>query len=141
MLSHSQTNAQSDNGGSHASHISLPSEIDVESVGQEHTRPLADQGVDISRAEHEFFEFSQQLRRRSAAEAWNNASGETIAAAPTLPTSTSDPTVDVDIEKAEKAAQSEGGFDLREYLTSSNDAYQQAGIKHKVRMVSLKIHI
>lgn len=37
-----------------------------------------------------------------------------------------------DVEKA-AAEDEEERFDLREYLTSSNDANQEAGIKHKVR--------
>ena len=60
--------------------------------------------VDISRAENEFNALAQRLR--------NSAD-----------------TVDIqdDIEKGEKAEV----FDLREYLQSSNDANQAAGIKHK----------
>ncbi|KAG6881076.1 hypothetical protein C0993_002934, partial [Termitomyces sp. T159_Od127] len=36
-----------------------------------------------------------------------------------------------DLEKAELAGDATEQFDLREYLTSSNDANQAAGIKHK----------
>jgi hypothetical protein len=38
-----------------------------------------------------------------------------------------------DVEKAPAEDEDEERFDLREYLTSSNDANQGAGIKHKVR--------
>ena len=37
-----------------------------------------------------------------------------------------------DVEKGIVSKHSEEHFDLREYLTSSNDANQAAGIKHKV---------
>lgn len=36
-----------------------------------------------------------------------------------------------DVENASQDTSTEEGFDLREYLTSSNDAGQAAGIKHK----------
>lgn len=39
---------------------------------------------------------------------------------------------DGDLEKAEPVGDATEQFDLREYLTSSNDANQAAGIKHKV---------
>ncbi|KAI0945373.1 hypothetical protein AcW1_001611 [Taiwanofungus camphoratus] len=66
--------------------------------------------VDVARAEAEFNELSRALTIRSRA--------------------TEDRSFDEkDIEKA--AAHDEERFDLREYLSSSNDAMQSAGIKHK----------
>ena len=67
--------------------------------------------VDVVNAENEFNALAQRLR--------SPTSNDTIKNIPTDP------------EKGEKHQDSET-FDLREYLTSSNDAHQQAGIKHKV---------
>jgi len=71
--------------------------------------------VDIARAESAFNELSRQLTIRSEA-AMSTKSTDSTAASK-------------DIEKGTDSDR----FDLREYLTSSNDANQRAGIKHKVR--------
>jgi hypothetical protein len=74
--------------------------------------------IDIARAEEEFYTLSRQLiARAEAAEKTSQLSAATRSGK--------------DSEKGGNA--SGGGFDLREYLTSSNDANQNAGIKHKVR--------
>jgi len=72
--------------------------------------------VDVARAEQEFNELSRQLSSRSR-EARSQQSSESSATAK-------------DLEKA--GDEKNDHFDLREYLTSSNDANQNAGIKHKV---------
>ena len=82
---------------------------------------LNEHQVDIAQAEYEFNELSRQLSRRSAAARSNSKLSCTTAAA-------------VDIEKAEVKEEETERFDLREYLTSSNDANQKAGIKHKVKI-------
>jgi ATP-binding cassette, subfamily G (WHITE), member 2, SNQ2 len=69
--------------------------------------------IDVRRAEEEFNTLSRQLSNRSA---------NTIRKSTDL---SHDP------EKGLDAG--EGRFDLREYLTSSNDANQKAGIRHKVQ--------
>jgi ATP-binding cassette subfamily G (WHITE) protein 2 (SNQ2) len=63
--------------------------------------------VDIASAEAKFNELARELSRHSELEK---------------------PTADV--EKGD-GAENGGAFDLREYLTSSNDANDAAGIKHK----------
>lgn len=68
--------------------------------------------VDVVEAEARFNELSRQLTLRS-----QGSPSETEA------------DFKKDIEKGE--AERETGFDLREYLSSSNDANQAAGIKHK----------
>lgn len=60
--------------------------------------------VDVQAAESEFNELARRLSRPQSSD-----------------------TVQIDLEKGQK----EESFDLREYLSSSNDAHQQAGIKHK----------
>ncbi|KAJ7150350.1 ABC-2 type transporter-domain-containing protein [Mycena filopes] len=72
-----------------------------------HTAPYS---VDVARAEEEFYALSRQLTQKSLP----GHSGLTTRAA----------------SDAEKGGDEEL-FDLREYLTSSNDAQQKAGIKHK----------
>ncbi|THH33132.1 hypothetical protein EUX98_g1017 [Antrodiella citrinella] len=62
--------------------------------------------VDVNRAEETFHQLEKTLSRRSTSARKYDSD-------------------DNDPEKAELA------FDLREYLSSSNDAYQSAGIKHK----------
>jgi ATP-binding cassette, subfamily G (WHITE), member 2, SNQ2 len=76
----------------------------------------ADHHVDVAEAEATFNELSRQLSRQSRKQS-------------TIRGSTSDDGKNIpkDVEKAEP----EERFDLREYLTSSNDANQQAGIQHK----------
>ncbi|KAJ6520219.1 ABC-2 type transporter-domain-containing protein [Mycena sanguinolenta] len=67
--------------------------------------------TDIEQAKDEFNALSRQLTLKSQD---NSVSGATARA-------------ESDVEKAED---SEPPFDLREYLTTSNDVQQQAGIKH-----------
>ena len=69
-------------------------------------------GIDVLRAEEEFNILSRQLSNRSA---------NTIKKSSD---SFRDPEKGLDAD--------EEYFNLREYLTSSNDANQKAGIKHKV---------
>jgi len=73
--------------------------------------------IDVALAKSEFSELSRQLSRRS-----HSASASTINCEP---------------GELEKGAASDDAFDFREYLTSSNDANQRAGIKHKVSDVAL----
>lgn len=68
--------------------------------------------IDVRRAEEEFNTLSRQLSNRTA----NSIKKSTDAS-----------------HDLEKGADEEGHFDLREYLTSSNDANQRAGIRHKVK--------
>ncbi|KAK2465465.1 hypothetical protein APHAL10511_002357 [Amanita phalloides] len=71
--------------------------------------------VDIARAEEEFYTLSRQLTARGeAAEKASKLSSSTKAGNDT-----------------EKANDEPDVFDLRDYLTSSNDANQKAGIRHK----------
>ncbi len=74
--------------------------------------------VDIARAEEEFYALSRQLTARAEA---------AVEKASQLSVSTR---AGKDSEKGDNAQEV---FDLREYLTSSNDANQNAGIKHKVK--------
>ncbi|KAJ3512950.1 hypothetical protein NLJ89_g3230 [Agrocybe chaxingu] len=75
--------------------------------------------VDVARAEEEFYELSRQLSKRS----------EVVKSTARLSDIT---TAGQDLEKGvEKVDDAEETFDLREYLTSSNDQNQNAGIKHK----------
>jgi hypothetical protein len=75
--------------------------------------------VDVARAELAFNELSRQLTIRSEA---------AMSA-----TEFTDSTATKDIEKGTDS----DPFDLREYLTSSNDANQMAGIRHKVRALTV----
>lgn len=72
-------------------------------------------GIDIVRAENEFHTLSRSLSKQSEVHK-RNLSSTTVASH--------------DVEKANKDEPER--FDLHEYLSSSNDANQQAGIKHKV---------
>ena len=76
--------------------------------------------VDVEEAEQIFNELSRALSRRSNEEPEKSRETE-------FNSSQSDH--DKDLEKG--AADGEERFDLREYLQSSNDAHQSAGIKHK----------
>ena len=74
---------------------------------------------DVLRAEAEFDALSSHLTEQASEPrggALKKTSSTTLAQS------------NRDLEKAERPA----GFDLREYLTSSNDKNQAAGIKHKV---------
>jgi ATP-binding cassette, subfamily G (WHITE), member 2, SNQ2 len=115
------------------SHVSLPTADSL--------TPAA--GVDVSRAEFDFFALSRQLSRRSGVARWDNPSAVTIQNPDSYASSDqSAKTPDGNLKEFEKGAINdlEKGrledeterFDLREYLTSSNDDYQQAGIRHKV---------
>ena len=73
--------------------------------------------IDVLRAEEDFNTLSRQLTKRSA-----NSIRKSID---------SDPEKGLDVD--------EEYFNLREYLTSSNDANQKAGIKHKVIINTLDI--
>ena len=70
--------------------------------------------IDVRRAEEDFNMLSRQLSNRSA----NSITGRKSI------DSFHDPEKGLDAD--------EEYFNLREYLTSSNDANQKAGIKHKV---------
>lgn len=61
----------------------------------------------------------------------HSLSQATFLASPHEVARVSEESQDPDLEKGKPQPQAEGGFDLREYLTSSNDAYDEAGIKHK----------
>lgn len=74
--------------------------------------------VDVSSAERQFNELSRQLSIKKSST--TTASVETAQG-----------------KDVEKGAEEEDNFDLREYLSSSNDANQQAGIHHKVRLKRL----
>jgi len=74
-------------------------------------------GIDVVRAQNEFSNLARSLSKQSE----GHRSTTTIASH--------------DVEKGAKEDEVEP-FDLREYLTSSNDANQQAGIKHKVGVFS-----
>lgn len=76
--------------------------------------------VDVVHAEQEFNELSRQLSTRSEVGRTSSKLSDSTTAA-------------VDIEKAAVDDEVVERFDLREYLTSSNDANQKAGIKHKVK--------
>lgn len=76
--------------------------------------------IDVVRAEEEFNALSRQL----------SVPSEVHRKRSELSTTTIGPG---DVEKGVKDDEEHEHFDLREYLSSSNDANQQAGIKHKVR--------
>lgn len=80
-------------------------------------------GINVIRAKNEFDALARSLSKQSAQ--GQKSSNATVASQD-------------DIEKVGKDASEQ--FDLREYLTSSNDAHQQAGIKHKVGVFSRFSH-
>jgi len=83
------------------------------------TRRTAHNQVDIRQAEAEFVQLQRQLTRRDYPDRPQSSTPQ-----PEHPNK--------DLEKAsDDEAEAEERFDLREYLTSSNDANQAAGIKHK----------
>ncbi|KAK7464484.1 ATP-binding cassette transporter snq2 [Stygiomarasmius scandens] len=91
---------------------------DVEARRSGTANSYSDTGVDVARAEREFNELSRQLSRlsqRDGEKGWSKK----------------DQTVVTVTEDVEKGGDTGEVFDLREYLSSSNDANQQAGIKHK----------
>lgn len=73
--------------------------------------------VDIEQAEDTFNELARQLSRHSARIDQSKQTSRTASVY-----------MSGDLEKGDKA---DRPFDLREYLTSSNDANEAAGIKHK----------
>lgn len=81
-----------------------------------HQITQTDRGVDITQAEAAFNELSRQLSKASRLEkTYSNSSDDDLKKG-------------LDIEKGADVAEP---FDLREYLSSSNDANEAAGIKHK----------
>ncbi|KAL0571220.1 ATP-binding cassette transporter snq2 [Marasmius crinis-equi] len=92
---------------------------DVEAQQAKHTPDDVDQGsVDVARAERQFEELSRSLSRQLSS---HSTTKKVIGG--------TEKTLDTDVERV--ISSDETVFDLREYLTSSNDANQQAGIKHK----------
>jgi hypothetical protein len=89
--------------------------------------------IDVARAEEEFHALARQLTQRSL----NNTDTVTVpdlhkSRSSVITRAASHPEKGVDIGKGvdiEKGADDVEPFDLREYLTSSNDAQQEAGIK------------
>ncbi|KAG7452088.1 uncharacterized protein BT62DRAFT_882231 [Guyanagaster necrorhizus] len=96
------------------------SPVDGATLNEVETQPSSrdetEAHVDVDRAEQEFNALSRQLTIRSEGDGENNK-WKTASAK--------------DLEKGVSAITEESRFDLREYLTSSNDANQNAGIKHK----------
>lgn len=88
----------------HSENRPWPDSTSVNEVNSSH--------INVRRAEEEFNTLSRQLSNRSA----NTIRKSTV--------SSHDP--EKGLEEDEEI------FNLREYLTSSNDANQKAGIKHKV---------
>jgi ATP-binding cassette, subfamily G (WHITE), member 2, SNQ2 len=70
--------------------------------------------VDVSYAKDSFNELSRQLTHKSNASSTVEGEG-----------------VEKDVEKGNDGTGGDQAFDLREYLTSVNDANLEAGIKHK----------
>lgn len=73
--------------------------------------------VDIEKAEDTFNELARQLSRHSAPRVHQSKQTSRTASV-----------YSADLEKGDEV---DRPFDLREYLTSSNDANQAAGMKHK----------
>ena len=74
-------------------------------------------GIDVAEAEAEFNQLSRALSRRSVTQSQSE--------------NEKDFKEHRDVEKGAEAEGAEEPFDLRAYLSSSNDARQQAGIQHK----------
>ena len=79
--------------------------------------------VDVEQAERTFNELSRALSRRSV-------TGQTVTKKSSKTESTSSYN-GKDVEKGGDAGEGEAPFDLREYLRSSYDANQDAGLKSK----------
>ena len=103
-------------GRGRSENLNGPSWPDSTSVNEINSLP-----IDVRRAEEEFNTLSRQLSNRST----NSIRKSTDSF------HASDP------EKGLPVDADEEYFDLREYLTSSNDANQKAGIKHKVITMNL----
>lgn len=99
-------------------------------LGSPHAQVSPGSGVDVDRAEQDFVELSRELSRRSAVagQEWASSSASTVHGVVSPDKSQKD------LEKG-RGEEPETTFDLREYLTSSNDANQDAGIKHKVSYI------
>jgi hypothetical protein len=83
--------------------------------------------VDVERAEQAFAELARSLSRRSYNQGTQHA-GDPDATVHATPAST----INHDSKDIEKGGNTESTqFDLREYLTTSNDKNQEAGIYHK----------
>jgi ATP-binding cassette, subfamily G (WHITE), member 2, SNQ2 len=80
-------------------------------------------GVNVEKAENTFNELSRQLTQGTVVD--DRDHGDEDSRVPTAVGKR----MTRDLEKAE--VDLEESFDLREYLTSSNDANERAGIKHK----------
>jgi ATP-binding cassette subfamily G (WHITE) protein 2 (SNQ2) len=80
-------------------------------------------GVNIEKAENSFNELSRQLTQGTVVDDKDQEHGGDSRVIPVSQRTTKD------IEKGE--VDPEQPFDLREYLSSSNDANERAGIKHK----------
>jgi len=100
----------------------MPDATSLDGNDRRHSGIPVGSNVNVASAEQEFAELSRQLSRRSVVRDTNSAS--------TINGSQND---SKDVEKGE-VHDADDNFDLREYLVSSNDANQQAGIKHKVRL-------
>lgn len=79
--------------------------------------------VDVFRAEQEFNALSRQLTVQSQNPQPNSKTSSATA-----------------IQDAEKGEDGTTPFNLRDYLSSSNDANEQAGIKHKVSAVATSLN-
>ncbi|KAI6133706.1 pleiotropic drug resistance ABC transporter [Pisolithus croceorrhizus] len=96
--------------------------------GAQHVEPAAaNSHVDVQGAEETFNELIRQLSRHSQTRNVHRSNLASKTASVTSHTTTPD------VEKGKLNAEDgdEKPFDLREYLTSSNDANQAAGIQHK----------
>jgi hypothetical protein len=82
--------------------------------------------VDIARAEQVFHDLERRLSRFSQVSV-------SAAAQPHDPHSGTSTLAEKETDDVEKG---EGRFNLKEYLSASNDANQKAGIKHKVSIVA-----
>lgn len=81
-----------------------------------HSSVLVHTGIDVQEAEREFADLSRRLSAPKS---------------DVYSTSTVDGNGSKDLEKGGQNER-EGVFDLKEYLSASNDANQAAGLKHKV---------
>lgn len=97
-----------------------PGEYDPSSTVPSLSTMPSSHHVNVARAEEEFNALSRQLTVTSQMERQKSKASSGTAEGK-------------DIEKGGDTSEGYEQFNLREYLTSSNDANQQAGIKHKVR--------
>lgn len=92
-------------------------DLEHQSIIEERT-DIVQHHVDVAKAEAAFHELERTFSQRSAKSKKSKPSTSTLKGG------------NYDVEKAE-VSPDEQPFDLREYLSSSNDANQEAGIKHK----------